>query len=154
MNKHWIYIKKIYNIKGVDEFDLRKDISAEENCAGEQHKSKEKRSSKKLMFLHGSKRDWIRIKRNQNELDVDNDQEELKEVKDSSWNYADDVPSSKSNEHWNNTVWTVLRGALERVERISEEEKKFEAMIHCQDGQDVMDLLFSAGSVQWIHYLF
>ena len=69
----------------------------------------------------------------------------LREVKDNSWIHAEDLSKDESNEDWNETCWTVLRGALERVDKISENPKKYEPMINYLEGSDVLYLLFSKG---------
>ena len=72
--------------------------------------------------------------------------EDLKEVKENPWSYADAVSSKEEDQHWNSTIWTVLRGALERQERNLLKEKKYETNLLYLDGQDVIHLLFSSGT--------
>ena len=74
------------------------------------------------------------------------EKEDLKEVKENPWSYADAVSSKEEDQHWNSTSWTVLRGALERQERNSLKEKKYETKLLYLDGQDVINLLFSSGT--------
>ena len=112
----------------------------ENNILLKERNPKEKLGSRKLVFLHGSKRDWVNMRLyNQH----DEDQADLKEVNDSPWSYANNLTNDQE-EDWNNTIFTILRGALERHDKNSLKRMKAEHNIF-PDDEDVMNLLFSTG---------
>ena len=73
----------------------------------------------------------------------DEDQADLKEVNDSPWSYANNLTNDQE-EDWNNTIFTILRGALERHDKNSLKQMKAEHNIF-PDDEDVINLLFSTG---------